>query len=285
MEFLNGLPAHVRFLALVASIFLGAFASHLPEGFQTVGYCAGWIFAILTIEEIVRHHAKRRREAGLPIVEPNHLILAGLCGGVISLAFVAGGYGWLLFQAPKLSSAISLSSGLPQPTPEQNIVNRAKQLSKGDKEDLTAILRTLSSVFDEANSMIDDARKLDGPLTGLIENANTRPTIPERIKDLKGIRDHGRSLREKVSQAMANGYFREYVNYILGQQLNPLDSSTILSNSADEFMMFLAEFQKTADMSGMFLRPEFDKFRAAIQNFSDWVGNGRNRLDVVKRAL
>jgi hypothetical protein len=46
------------------------------------------------------HHAIERRRKGLPIVEPSHLILIGMVGGVISLALVAGGYAWQMLRSP-----------------------------------------------------------------------------------------------------------------------------------------------------------------------------------------
>jgi hypothetical protein len=233
------------------------------------------------------HHVRERRRAGKQILEPQHLILVGLCIGAGSLALIAGGYGWQLLTPPPVQAGAPTARAVPAPqTPDQIITVHAKQLSKGDKEDLTAILRTLSGIFDEAKSMIDDSRQISNNIFNDLNNNRMRVSLSQRIDEMKRIRDRGTALREKVSQVMTNGYFREYINYILiSQQKHPFDSAVILSNSAEEYLSYLIEYQKTPEMNTMFLRPIYDKFGTATDNFAEWINNGRNHLDAVKDAL
>jgi hypothetical protein len=115
MGFLDRLPPHIRGLALAGGALMSAFSSHFPDALQQVGLWLGIVISVGAAAETVRHYVVERRRAGLRLVEPHHLILAGLVLGTIGLGLVAGGFAWQTFWPTNTSPASGAQRSTAQP--------------------------------------------------------------------------------------------------------------------------------------------------------------------------
>ena len=107
MEWLERLPGSVKALFVVGGALLGAFASKLPEGFQTVGAYGGLVLIAIGVIAVAIHRLKEFR--GGTKVEAIDLIRLGLIGISVSSVALISGLVWRYqtsWSQPKVSAAV-----------------------------------------------------------------------------------------------------------------------------------------------------------------------------------
>ncbi len=126
MDWLERLPRWVKVLFVVGGALLAAFASKLPEGFQTVGAYGALVFIAVGVIAAALHWVRERR--GGSKVEAIDLIRLGLVGMAVFAIIAVAGLMWRYIAPPppltkSPTSVAATNKAVTQITPQHSITD------------------------------------------------------------------------------------------------------------------------------------------------------------------
>jgi len=299
------------FLAAVLLWILGApvtFASWLPDypvlrGAFDVLVCVVFAYALMFLFWLACSsiHFRFENRGGIraalgaqmwPIV----LMAAGF------FAFVAlsgGGLIWLVVQNATgkpptiVDNAVAAPSPLVVPQISESdrvrieLLARTKKLPPEDKKELSAVLRNVSQLFNDADAIRSDATALAQDFYNQRGRSGTiARNLNATLLKLQAMTEAANIVQKKMAPYSQGQYFDRQVNFIFEGSPNELQQLSYETESLSQFMQKWATIQNKNDPDiEALLEPSIKKFSTGFDKVYGWMANCRVRLGQIKEQI